>query len=177
MARVVLQAPQHVERDRVAARARELVDVERQRRARGRRGREVRELRRLVEREVRRADHGDRSCARLRGIGRERDRVGGRLGPAVGGDVEPAGRRLDEQPQPAPALVDREQHSFAVRPEREHAVEAGRDVALDERPERVLVDRGPALEERRHGGRQRSVQDGDAGATSAEWPLSDMARL
>ena len=63
--RLVLQPPQHVERDRIAARARELVDVERQRRARARRGREMRELRRLVEREVRRPDHGDGSRARL----------------------------------------------------------------------------------------------------------------
>ena len=160
--RVVLQAPQHVERDRVAARAGELVDVERQRRACSRSGGEVGELRLLVEREVRRADHGDRGCTCLRGIGRQSHRVGGRLGTAVGGDVEPAGCCLDEQPQSATALGDREQHPFAVRPEREHAVEAGRDVALDERPERVLVDRGPALEERRHRGSQRPVQDGDA---------------
>ena len=86
----------------------------------------MRELRLLVEREVGRADHGDCSCARHRRVAGERHRVGGRLGTAVRGDVEPAGRCLDEEPQPAPALGDREQHAFAVRPEREHAVEARR---------------------------------------------------
>jgi hypothetical protein len=43
----------------------------------------VREQRVVVEREVRRRDHRDRLCARLRRVRRERDGVGRRLRAAV----------------------------------------------------------------------------------------------
>ena len=100
----------------------------------------MRQLRRLVEREVRRADHGDRRRTGLGRIGGERDRVGCRLRAAVGSDVEPAGSCLDEQAQATPPLLDREEDSLAVRAEREHAVEPGCHVWLDERAERLVVE-------------------------------------
>ena len=57
------------------------------------------------------------------------------------GDVEAAGGSLDEETEPALPLLDREEHSFAVRAEREHAVEPGRrHSARSERAERVLVE-------------------------------------
>jgi hypothetical protein len=64
------------------------------------------------------------------------------------------------------AALGAENNSFAVRSEREHAVEAGGDEALDggPRPRRSR----PPLEERRHRGCQRAVQDGTPGAPSAE---------
>ncbi len=141
--RLVAEAPQHVEGDGVAARAGELVDVERQRRARARGGGEVRQLGRLVEREVRRADDRDRRGARVRRVRRESDRVRRRLRAAVGRDVEAPGGGLDEEPQAPLALLDREEHPLAVRAEREDAVEAGVDVPLDEWAEGVLVEAAP----------------------------------
>ena len=57
--RLFAQPPEHVERDGVPARAGELVDVERERRACARCGGEMRQLRRGVELEVRRPDHGN----------------------------------------------------------------------------------------------------------------------
>ena len=136
----------------------------------------MRELRRLVEREVRRADHGDRGRARLGRVRRERHGVGRRLGAAVRGDVEPAGGGLDEEPEAAPPLLDREEHSLAVRAEREDAIEPGGDVAVDERPERVLVERAPSLPERRHATR-RSVPAGAEREGRRQTAVDDMTRL
>ena len=123
--RVVAQPLEHGRRDRVPGRRRELVDVERQRRARGRGGEEVRVLRLLVELEVRRADDDDRIGADLGRVRRERHRVRGRLGAAVDGDLEPLVRRLQEEIGDAAALLDAEQDPLPGRPEREDPVEPG----------------------------------------------------
>ena len=156
---LVAQPPEHVERDRVAARARELVDVERQRRARRCGSREVRELGGLVEREVRRPDHrdGGRACRRRR---RQRARPCPRSsGRRSARDVEPARGGLDEEPQAALALLDREQHPLAVRPEGEDAVEA-RPPRSGRRsgPNASSSSSRPAGAERGHGGGERALQ-------------------
>ena len=152
--RLLAQAGQHRLVERVAGRRRELVDVERQRGARAGRGQQVGLLRLRVELEVRRPDHRDRVGARLRGVRRERHRVGGRLGAAVRGDESPPRDALEPELEPALPLVDREQHRLAVRPEREDAVEAGADEEVGVRAERVLVEaarrsRGAASRPRR----------------------------
>ena len=87
------QPLEHLERHGVAAARGELVDVERQRRARGRGRLEVDVQLLGVEREVRRRDHGDRVGADLGGVLGELDGVGGRLRAAVHGDLEPSGGR------------------------------------------------------------------------------------
>ena len=152
------QAAEYVERDGIPARLRELVDVERQRRTSIRSGDEVRELGRLVEHEVRRADHGDRRRARLRGVRGERDRVRRRLRAAVRRDVETSGCGLDEQAKPALPLLDREEHALSVRPEGENAVEACSDVPVEERAERVVVEVASAGEKWRHRGGERPAE-------------------
>ena len=144
------------ERDGVAARALELVDVERQRRARGGGRDEVLEQRALVELEVRRPDHGDRVGARLRGVRRERDGVRGRLRAAVRGYLQPARRGRDEGLEHAPPLVDAEEDPLAGRPEREQAVEPGRGEEVDVR--RNASSSSAVARERRHGGGESTSQ-------------------
>ena len=122
--RVVAKSLEHRRRDRVAGRGRELVDVERQRRARRGRGEEVSVLRPLVELEVRRADDDDGVGADLRRVRSERDRVGRRLRAAVDGDLEALVRRLEEEIGDAAALLDAQEDPLAGSPEREDAVEA-----------------------------------------------------
>ena len=139
-------------RDCVAARDRELVDVERERRAGGGSGGEVLELRALVEREVRRGDHGDRVGAGLGGVGGERSGVGGRLRAGVDGDLQAPGARLEEELDRALPLRDREQDSLAVRPEREQPVEPAGVQEVGDRPESVLVDGCAAVAKRRDRG-------------------------
>ena len=87
-------------RHRVAARARELVDVERQRRARACSGGEVLEQLGLVQREVGRRDHRDRVGTLLCRVSRERDRVRRRLRAAVNRDLKPPARRPRERARP-----------------------------------------------------------------------------
>src|SRR5437870_2028765 len=99
------------------------------------------ELRRLVEREVRWRDHGDGCGACLGGVRGEGDRVRSRLRTAVGGDGQPTARRLEEQLEPAPALVWREEDALAVRPEGQQSVDACRSQVIDERAEGLRVER------------------------------------
>ena len=146
--------------ERVAGGGRELVDVERKRRARRRCREEVRALRLRVELEVRRPDHRDGVGARLRRVRRERDRVRGRLRSAVSGHEHPVANGLDPERQAAAPLVDREQYGLAVRPECEHSVEPGAHEEVRVRPERRLVEpRGAVVERRRRSG-DRPVQAG-----------------
>ena len=155
-----MQPPKDVERDGIAARLRELVDVERQRRT-GLRGRdEVCELRRLVEHEVRRPDHRDGLRPGLPRVRGERDGVRRRLRSAVGRNVESTGGGLDEEAESPLPLLDREEHALPVRPERENAVEFRGDVPVEERPERVVVEIAPSGEKRRHRGREGPVEQG-----------------
>ena len=121
--RALAELVQHRQRDGVAARPLELVDVERRRRARCSRGGEVLEQGTLVELEVRRPDHGDRVHACPRGMRGELDRVGGRLRAAVGRDLQPPGGRGDERLDDSPPLVGPEEQPFSGGPEREQAVE------------------------------------------------------
>ena len=147
---------EHRQRHRVAARALELVDVERERSAGGRGGREVLEQRPLVEREVRRPDHRDRVDAGLGCVRRERDRVRRRLGAAVCGDLQPSRRGLEEElDHPSPLAESKSSPSPVVpRASRPSMPELGEEV--DVRPEGALVDLVPV--ERRDCGGQRSVQ-------------------
>ena len=155
----------HARRDRVAAAGGELVDVERRRRARGGRGREVRQLLRLVQREVRRRDHGDsRHAERGRVLG-ELDRVGRRLRAAVDRDVDPpvrGGRERRRDPLP---LLDGEEHALARRAEHEHAVDSAGHEEVDVPGHRLLVDGGAAVAQRRERGSEGAV---DHGSTIAD---------
>jgi hypothetical protein len=94
----------------------------------------------LVERKVWRPDDGDSGCPSRHGVGSERDRVRGRLGTTVRGNVEPAPGGLDEEPQASLALLDREQHALAVRSEGEDSVEAGRRITVEKRAKCLLVE-------------------------------------
>ena len=113
-------------------------------------------LRALVELEVRRADDDGRVGAGLGRVRRQPHGLGGGLGAAVDGDLEPAVRGLDEELGGAPPLVLLEQDPFACRPEREDPVEPGGDEEVDERPERVLVE--GRSRERRDGGGERAAE-------------------
>ena len=139
-------------RDCVAARDRELVDVEGERRAGGGGSGEVLELRGLVEREVRRGDHGDRVRTRLGGVGGEDNGVGGRLRPGVDCDLEAPGARLEKELDRPLPLRDREQDPLAVRPEGEQAVEAAGVEEVRDGAESVLVDGCAAVAKRRDRG-------------------------
>ena len=140
-----------VERHRVAASRRELVDVERQRIARLRSRAEVREQLVGVEREVRRRDHRDGVRPGLRRVLGEEDGVAGGLRAAVDGDLELSAAGEEELGH-ALALVDVEEHALARRPEREQAVDSvlsrGRRRTARRRPRRA----------RRHRRRAASVQ-------------------
>ena len=141
--RALAQREQHLDRDGVAARTLELVDVEGGRSAGGRGGREVVEQRPLVELEVRRADHGDRVDSGGGGVLDERQRVGGGLRPAMRRDLESARRGLDEELERTPPLGRVEEQPFSRRSEGKDAVEPGPDEEVDVRPEGVLVELCP----------------------------------
>jgi methylglutaconyl-CoA hydratase len=147
------QTCEHLERNGVPTRARELVDVERRRSAGcGGRG-EVREQRVVVQREVRRRDHRDplHPCAGR--VVRELDRPRGRLGAAVRDHLQAAG---EEKLRHALALLRREEDPLAGRSEREHPVQAAQKVAIG--PESVLVQAGSALAKRRQRGGDRTPE-------------------
>jgi hypothetical protein len=72
--------------------------------------------------------------------------VDGDLQPPPGGVVEALGDPL--------ALGDREQDPLARRPEREQAADARGGEEVDVRLDRLLVDRRPAVAERRERCRQ-----------------------
>ena len=94
---LVAQTAQHLGIERVPGRGRELVHVERKRRA-GVGGREqVGTLRGSVELEVRRPDHRHRVGPRAGRVLGERHGVRRGLGAAVRGDEQPAAGRLDEE--------------------------------------------------------------------------------
>ena len=134
----------HLERDGVAARALELVDVEGQRCAGSGRGDKVVEQRPLVELEVRRPDHRDRSGSRLGRVRRERDGVRGRLGAAMRGDLEPSGGGRDEELERSHALLRPKQQPLPGRAESEQPVEPTCGEEVDVGPEGVLVEPLPS---------------------------------
>jgi len=138
--RIAAQLLQHGGGDRIACRRRELVDIERERRARGRGGQEVGVLRRLVEREVRGPDDDDRVGSDLGRVRGEANCLRRRLRAALNGYLEPVIGRLQKEVGDAAPLFLRQEDSLAGRPEREHAVESGRDEEVDERTERILVE-------------------------------------
>ena len=112
----------------------------------------------LVERVVRRPDHGDRVRTDLGRVSRERDRLGRRLRPAVNGDVEPVSGRIDEQHRSPLPLVRREQDALTGRAERKDPVEPARAQVLDVRGERVLVESLSVVPKGRDRGGERSFQ-------------------
>jgi hypothetical protein len=157
------------DRDGVARSRLELVDVERERRARRRRGLEVAPERALVEREVRRRDHGNGRGAGLGRMRRERGRVGGRLGAAVGGDGQPAwSSRGEEELGHPPPLLAREQDPLSRRPAGEDPVDAPRGEKFDVRLECRLVERRAAGGQRRQR-RSEGSADHDASISSGGW--------
>jgi methylglutaconyl-CoA hydratase len=147
----------HGQRHRVPARLGELVEVEGRRRGGVGGGLEVGEERGLVQQEVRRRDDGDGVRPRCGCVRREGDRIGGRLRPAVHGDSESAATCLDEELARPLSLVGPEQDPFAGRAHGEDAVETPSRQELGERGERLLVERRPAVAERRRGGRERAL--------------------
>ena len=150
--RLLPEPPQDTHRHGIPARALELVDVERKRRAGARGRREVRQQRRLVQLEVRRPDHGHAGGPERGGMLGECDRGGGRLRARVDDHVE---RSLDEQLGHPPALLDAEQEPLPRRAERQEPVETARGQELDERTECVLVESRTAVPERRCGRGER----------------------
>ena len=114
----------------------------------------------LVELEVRRADDDHGVGSHLGRVHGERHGVRSRLSPAVNGDLQALVGRLQEEIGHLATLLDAQEDPFAGRPEREDAVEARLDEEVDERPERVVVDRGAVLAERRDRGGERSTQHG-----------------
>ena len=138
--RPLAQLEQHRDRHGVAARALELVDVERERRARApprpRSGRAARarragstagRSRRPRRRRPRRRARRARPCRRSSGRRSARDQ-------------QAALRRGEEELECPPALLDAEEQPLPRRPEREQAVEAARGEEVDVRAERVLVE-------------------------------------
>ena len=147
--------------DRVAARDRELVDVERERRAGAGGGGEVLELRSLVEREVRRRDHRDRVGAGLGGVGGECDRVGGRLRAGVDGDLETAAARPRGRARPracAPASESRIPSPFVPSASSPSSPPAARKSATGPNPSSSMA--APPVAERRDRGGEGSRQHG-----------------
>ena len=112
----------------------------------------------LVEREVRRADHRDRGGPAFGGMRGQRDRVAGRLGAAVGCDLEPAGGGPDEELERPAALVGATQDSLSGRPERQDPVQAARREKVDVGAERGLIERLAVVAKRRHGGGKRTSE-------------------
>src|SRR5581483_3424346 len=151
---LLAQTIDHLDRHGVPARARELVYVERSRRARPRCGGEMREQRALVQREVRRRDHGDAVGADRGCVLREGDRVRRRLGAAVDRDLEASRARVAEELCRAAPFGRGQQDPLARRTKREDAVEAAAREEVDERRKRLLVERGATVAERRRGSRQ-----------------------
>ena len=149
--RLLPKSRQHRRVERVPGRRGELVDVERERRAGCSRREEVRTLCRRVQLEVRRPDHCHGVRARLRRVGRQRDGVLRALRSAVRSHQDPPGDRFEPALEPAAALVGRQEHRLAVRPERQHPVEPGAHEEVGVRPERVVVEPCSAVRERRRG--------------------------
>ena len=108
-----------------------------------------------IELEVGRADHGDSRDAGLGRVRREVERVDGRLRAAVRDDRQ---RPCEEELEHALPLGDGEQDPLAGRPEREDPVEPARGQVLDIRREGTLVERLPAVAQRRHSGGERTFQ-------------------
>ena len=154
----VPQALEDGRRDRVPGRRRELVDVERQRRARRRGGEEVRVLRLLVELEVRRADHDHRVRPDLRSVCGERHRVPRGLRAAVHGDSEAIVRRLEKEVCDMAPLVDTQKDPLPRRAEREDPIEARLDIEVAQRSERVVVGLAAESEQRRDRGGESSAE-------------------
>ena len=147
--RQLAQALDRGGRNRVAGPRAELVEVERERRARlGRRG-EVRDDRLLVERVVRRPDHRDGVGADLRRVRGQRDRVGRGLRAAVDGDLEAVSggaRRRAPPPAAAPrAAAGSPRRSSRARGSRRALPRPGTRRTARTRPRRApLPPRGEA---------------------------------
>ena len=156
--RGVAEALEHRWRDRVPGRRRELVDVERHGSARRRGGEKVAVLGLLVELEVRRTDDDDGVGTDLGCVGGQRDRVGRGLRAAVDGDLEPLVGRLEEEIGDASPLLDAEEDPLTGCSQREDPVEPRGHEEVDERAERVVVERAPVLAQRRDRGSERAVQ-------------------
>ena len=122
-----------------------------------RRGGEVAEQRLVVEREVRRPDHGDTGRAGRRRMLGQRDRVGRRLRAAVGDHRQLAGGERREHLLP---LGDREQDPLAGRAEREDAVDAAGREERRVRRDRLEVGARTVVGERRECGGDRSSSHG-----------------
>ena len=111
-----------------------------------------------VEGEVRRADDRDGRGAGLRGVLRQRDRLGGRLRARVHGDLDPVGDGVEPRLGERATLVRAEQEALPRRPRDEDAVApAGRD-ERGETVDRALVEPGSSVAQRRHDRGHRSVQ-------------------
>jgi methylglutaconyl-CoA hydratase len=149
--RPLAQLGEYVERDGVAAARSELVDVEGERLACVGRRFEVAKQRPLVEREVRRCDHGDGVRAEIGRVRRKVDRLARRLRAAVNSDGEAIGPRGDEELRRPAALGRRQQDALTRRAEREQPVDASALEERDQRVERVLVEGVAAVGERRYG--------------------------
>jgi methylglutaconyl-CoA hydratase len=156
----VAKPSEHVQRDGVAARACELVDVEGRGRACLCRGAEVRQLRRLVEGVIRWRDHSHGVYSRLGRMRRKCGRVGRCLRPTVRSHEQATGCRLEEALEAPLSFGDREQDSLTVRPEREQAVEAGRGEIVDEGSEGILVESRAAIAKWRHARCNRTPEHG-----------------
>jgi methylglutaconyl-CoA hydratase len=144
---LLAEALDHLERDRIAARGLELVEIEGDGRASGGRTPEVLEESLGIEPEVRRADHGDSVDPESRRVLGERDRVCGRLSAAVNRDLQsPRGRREKELGHTL-SFRDREQDPLTGRPEGQDAVQAPVSEEVDVRAEDVLVQGGAVLPE------------------------------
>jgi len=90
-------------------------------------------------------------------VGRERDRLGGRLGAAVHGDEQSIGR-LDEPPRGAPPLVRGEQDSLSSRAEREQPVEPSVLEKRTQGPDCILVESASSLAQGCDCGSERPVE-------------------
>ena len=115
----------------------------------------------LVEREVRRPDHGDGVRGDVGGVRCELHRVPCRLRTCVHGDGEPAARRLHEELRSTEPLLDRKEHSFTRCSEREQPIEPRRGEEVHVGRERVLVERFARIPKRRDRGCDCASKHGD----------------
>ncbi len=154
---LLAEARDYLERDRIAARRLELVEIEGGGRAGGGRTPEVLEERLGIEPEVGRPDHGDSVGPGSRGVLRERDRVRGRLSSAMNGDPQATPGRREEELGHTLSLLDGEQDPLPGRPEGQDAVETPVGEEVEVRAEGILVQGRSVLPERSQRSGERAL--------------------
>ena len=136
------------DRQGVAGARAELVEVEGQRCARRSRSDEVAHERLLVERVVRRPDHGHRIRPGFCGVLRQANRVRRGLRTAVDGHLNATRDRIEEEPRHSSPLLEGQQDALPRGAERENPVQPARDEEVRVGAERVLVEGRSLLPER-----------------------------